>query len=164
MVSGKNCAVVENVSRPQSKEVFALRYLVIGKAVNVAPVMQPQQVSQMIDTAILPSMEMLAKWEREGRIHGGCFAGQRAGCLIIDCASNQELDELLPTLPFWGLQEWEVTPLTSYESTAKRIREVSQRVDEPRPAIASNFIRKRPEVGLMTRTSTYWRGLLSGAD
>jgi muconolactone delta-isomerase len=118
----------ESVSQSQSKEVFALRYLVIGKAVNVAPVTQPQQVSQMIDTAILPSMEMLAKWEREGRIYGGCFAGQPAGCLIIDAASNEELDELLPMLPFWGLQEWEVTPLASYESTAKRIREMSQRL------------------------------------
>ena len=46
---------------------------------------------------------MLAKWEREGRIHEGSFVGRRGGCMIIDTASNEELADLLPTLPFWGI-------------------------------------------------------------
>ena len=105
-----------------------MRYLVIGRAVNIALGMQPQQGAQMLDTVIVPSLEMLAKWEREGRIHGASFAGRRANCMIIDAASNEELNALLTTLPFWGLLEWEVTPLASFESQAKNVREISQRL------------------------------------
>ena len=77
---------------------------------------------------VVPSLEMLAKWEREGRIHGGSFAGRRGGCMIIDAASNDELADLLMTLPFWGLQDWKITPLSSSEGAAKRVREMSQRL------------------------------------
>jgi muconolactone delta-isomerase len=105
-----------------------MRYLVIGESTDAAPNIPPQQVAQMLDTVVLPSLEMLAKWEREGRIHGGSFAGRRGGCMIIDAASNEELADLLMTLPFWGLQDWKITPLSSNESAVKRVREMSHRL------------------------------------
>src|SRR5262249_10556965 len=92
------------------------------------PNLPPQQVGQMLDAVVVPSLEMLAKWEREGRIHGGSFVGQRGGCMIIEAASNEELADLLMTLPFWGLQDWKITPLASNESALKRVREMSQRL------------------------------------
>ena len=82
-----------------------MRFLVIGEETGTAPTMPPQQVAQMLDTVIAPSLEMLAKWEREGRINGGSFAGRRGGCMIIDAPSHEELADLLMTLPFWGLQD-----------------------------------------------------------
>jgi muconolactone delta-isomerase len=105
-----------------------MRYLVIGEATGAAPNMPPQQVAQLLDTVVVPSLEMLAKWERGGRIHGGSFAGRRGGSMIIDAASNEELADLLMTLPFWGLQDWKITPLSSNEGAAKRVREMSQRL------------------------------------
>ncbi len=105
-----------------------MRYLVIGETTGVAPNMPPQQAAQLLDTVVVPSLEMLAKWEGEGRIHGGSFAGRRGGCMIIDAASNEELADLLMTLPFWGLQDWKITPLSSNEAAAKRVREMSQRL------------------------------------
>ena len=105
-----------------------MRFLVIGEETGTAPTMPPQQVAQMLDTVIAPSLEMLAKWEREGRIHGGSFAGRRGGCMIMDAASNEELADLLPTLPFWGSLNWKITPLSSNEATAKRVRQMSQRL------------------------------------
>ena len=105
-----------------------MRFLVIGEATGAVPNMPPQQAAQMLDTVVVPSLEMLAKWEREGRIHGGTFAGRRGGCMIIDAASNEELADLLSTLPFWGLQDWKITPLSSNESAVKRVREMSQRL------------------------------------
>ena len=123
------CTILDCHSDPYSqREVFAMRYLVIGKAVNLASLMPTQQLAQTLDTRIVPGLEMLAKWEREGRIHGGTLAGRRGNCMIIDAASNEELNELLPTLPFWGLLEWEITPLASFEGTVKRTREMSQRL------------------------------------
>jgi muconolactone delta-isomerase len=105
-----------------------MRYLVIGEMTGAPSNMPPQQVAQMIDTVVLPSLEMLAKWERDGRIHGGSFVGRRGGCMIIEAASNDELADLLTSLPFWGLQDWQITPLSSNEAVAKRTREMSQRL------------------------------------
>jgi len=105
-----------------------MRYLVIAQPTGATPNVPPQQFAQMLDTVVVPSVDMLATWEREGRIHGGSFVGRRGGCFIIDAASNEELAGLLMTLPFWGLQDWTITPLTSDEAAAKRFRELSQRL------------------------------------
>ena len=82
-----------------------MRYLVIGEATGGASAMPPQQAAQILDAVVVPSLEMLAKWEREGRINGGSFAGRRGGCMIIDAPSHEELADVLMTLPFWGLQD-----------------------------------------------------------
>jgi len=90
----------------------------------------------LVMSQLPPSLEILAKWEREDRIHGGSFAGRRGGCMLIDAASTEELADLLMTLPFWGLQVWTITPLTSDEAAAKRFRELSQRLKsagQPQP-------------------------------
>jgi hypothetical protein len=53
-------------------------YLVIGETTGGPPPgMSPQQAAQLLDTVVVPSLEMLAKWERDGRIHGGSFVGRR---------------------------------------------------------------------------------------
>ena len=99
---------------------------------------------------------MLAKWEREGRIHGGSLAGRRGGLMIIDAASTDELADLLMTLPFWGLQDWKITPLSSNEGAAKRVREMSQQLRAP----DSDNAQPRSEVSPMgwafDSTSTRW--------
>lgn len=105
-----------------------MRFLVMGESTGAAPNVPPQQMAQMLDTVVLPSLDTLAKWEREGRIHGGSFVGRRGGCMIIEAASNDELADLLVSLPFWGLQDWTITPLSSNEMAAKRVRDMSQRL------------------------------------
>jgi muconolactone D-isomerase len=110
-----------------------MRYLVTSEARDGGPLMSPPQVGQMLDNLVVPSLEMLSKLEREGRIHGGTFAGRRGGCMIIDAASNEELADILTSLPFWGLQEWNITPLSSFEASSKRVREMSQRVKSAAP-------------------------------
>ena len=44
-------------------------------------------------------------------IAGGAFVGQRAGCVIVDVDSNEELADLLNRLPLFAYLEWEVVPL-----------------------------------------------------
>jgi hypothetical protein len=85
-----------------------MRYLVIAEPTGAAPNVLPQQLAQMLDSVVLPSLEMLAKWEREGRIRGGSYAGRRGG--IIDAASNEELADLLMTLPFWASKTGQSRP------------------------------------------------------
>ena len=111
-----------------------MRYLVIGESTGGPPPnVPPQQMAQMLDTVVLPSLEMLAKWEREGRVHGGTFAGRRGGCMIIDAGSNDEVADLLTALPFWGLQDWKIIPLSSHDGAVKRVREISQRLKSAGP-------------------------------
>jgi len=42
-----------------------MRYLVIAESTGAAPNVPPQQVAQILDPVVVPSLEMLAKWERE---------------------------------------------------------------------------------------------------
>ena len=46
---------------------------------------------------------------------GGAFVGQRAGCVIADVQSHEELSEMLNRLPLSGYLEWEVVPMIPAE-------------------------------------------------
>jgi len=91
-------------------------YMVSGTFIDPGPMLQPQQMAPMLEKVILPSLEIISKWEEEGKILGGGLPmGDRAGVFIIKAGSNTEVDNLLQSLPFWGLLKWEVTPLVSYK-------------------------------------------------
>src|SRR3712207_8785966 len=55
--------------------------------------------------------------------------GARAAAFIVEAASNQELDELLHRLPFWGIVKMEATPLQRFEDRLKLDRENLERLD-----------------------------------
>ncbi len=103
-----------------------MQFLVIGQYIEHGAIVPPEQVAGVIESAILPSLEMLASWVDNGAAHGGIYAGERAGAFIIEAASAEELGEMLASLPFWGLVKWEVRPLQSVRSTVDRERNVAQ--------------------------------------
>jgi hypothetical protein len=84
----------------------------------------PREAVGVLEHTILPSLEILAKWEESGKIRGGAVAGYRAGHLIVEAASHQEISDLLRSLPFWGLMRFEVTPLQSMRSALEGDRRV----------------------------------------
>ena len=60
--------------------------------------------------------EVIKQLEASGKvIAGGAFVGQRAGCVIADVESNEELAELLNRLPVFAYLEWEVVPMIPAE-------------------------------------------------
>jgi hypothetical protein len=98
-------------------------YMVSGTFIDPGPMLQPQQLAPMLEKMILPSLEIIAKWEEEGKILGGGHpTGDRAGVFIMKAGSNVEVDNLLQSLPFWGLLKWVVTPLVSYKDRVNHIR------------------------------------------
>ncbi len=106
-------------------------YMVSGEFIDPGPMLQPQQLAPMLEKMILPSLEIIAKWEEEGKILGGGLPmGDRAGVFIIKAGSNTEVDNLLQSLPFWGLLKWKVTPLVSYKDrviqTRKNLEELKK--------------------------------------
>lgn len=99
-------------------------YLVTGEFVEVGAMLPPEQLAGIIEQAALPSLEMLAQWEEEGKGKGGVFAGERTGVFVLEAASSEEVGQLLASLPFWGLLKWHVRPLQSFRSALERDRAV----------------------------------------
>jgi hypothetical protein len=68
---------------------------------------------------VRPSLEALSNMVDEKKT-GGVFAGQRAGLLILDVSSHEEVGRFLASLPFFSRIKWNVTPLQPYRSTIER--------------------------------------------
>jgi muconolactone delta-isomerase len=61
---------------------------------------------------VASTWQVIKQLENNGKvIAGGAMIGQRAGVVILDVDSNEELSELLTRLPVSGYLEWEVVPL-----------------------------------------------------
>ena len=88
------------------------------------PQVPPEQIVPLAQQEVIPTMEALVKLRQEGKIlAGGVPAGDRAHIFIVDAASNDEVTELIQSLPLWGRHVWDVTPLESWEHHAAFIRQ-----------------------------------------
>ncbi len=99
-----------------------LKFLVIGKGIDYGGPVEPVQFALFSEKVILPSIEMVKDWEQKKVIVGGLFSGQRAGVMIIEAASGEELSALIQRLPFWTQNTWEVIPLQSFESGVEDVK------------------------------------------
>jgi len=75
---------------------------------------------QVFKQVIRPSLESLAKMVDEKKLTGGVLATQRAGAFIVEAQSNEEVDRMFASLPFWGMLKWTVTPLISVRAAMER--------------------------------------------
>jgi muconolactone delta-isomerase len=65
---------------------------------------------------VASTWEVIKQLEHNGKvIVGGAFIGQRAGCVIADVESNEELADMLNRLPISGFLRWEVVPMIPAE-------------------------------------------------
>jgi hypothetical protein len=72
------------------------------KLVDSARPKSPQDSVAFIEGFVLPSLEIMDKWQKEGQVlAGGPVASTIALALIIKAESVQELDELCESLPLW---------------------------------------------------------------
>jgi muconolactone delta-isomerase len=108
---------------------WKMRYLVHGEIVDPGYPVPPQQFAQYLESLVIPSVERLVKLEAEGKVlAGGAPAGTRGTAFIIEAASNDEVGEILMSLPFWALLKWQVTPLESWQSRLNRVRHILEQV------------------------------------
>ena len=106
-----------------------MRYLVTMKTIDTAMPPSPDQIIQFMENKVIPHHEALTKLEAEKKIlAGGICAGQRAGVAIVEAASNEELSQMLHSLPFWGLVKVSVTPLVSFQDQAAAARKDLERL------------------------------------
>ena len=98
-----------------------MRYLVVGS--GGPGFTSPQEAVEVLEKGILPTFEVLLKLEAQKKIvAGGLPVGDRTFIFITEASSNGELDEMLRNLPAWGVLEWEVTPLQTFEGRAAQER------------------------------------------
>jgi Muconolactone delta-isomerase len=99
-----------------------MKYLVVGS--GGPGFSSPEEAVQVLENIVLPSFEAFMKLEAEKKIiAGGLPVGERAFVFIMEASSNEEVDRLLREIPMWGLLEWEVTALQTFEGRASQERE-----------------------------------------
>jgi len=75
----------------------------------------PMPREQYLGT-VASTWQVIKQLESNGKvISGGAFVGQRAGVVIVDVESHEELADLLNRLPLSAYLQWEVVPLISAE-------------------------------------------------
>jgi hypothetical protein len=93
----------------------------------------PEETVEVLEGAILPGFDHLVRLQAEKKIlAGGLPIGERAFVFIIEAASNDEADQLVRGIPFWGALQWKVTPLQSVEGRAGIERAVVKEIKEGR--------------------------------
>jgi len=87
----------------------------------------PKDFAQVIDQAVVPSMEVLATLTAEKTIlAGGVPSGDRAVAFVVEVSSNDEVTELVQSVPFWIFMKWNVIPLESFQHHGAFASQVSQ--------------------------------------
>src|SRR5215468_2158634 len=100
-----------------------MQYLVEGTRGPLPP--SPEQAIALLEGVVIPAFEYLSRLKAEGKVlAGGLPVGDRAFVCIIEAASNDEADRIVREMPTWGVLEWKVTPLQSFEARAEMERKV----------------------------------------
>lgn len=82
----------------------------------------PDQMAGLLET-VSASLEMLSGFLADEKIvAGGVPAGQKRHVFIVDAASNEEVTELVQSLPLWMAHKWEITPLETWAHHLKHVR------------------------------------------
>ena len=107
-----------------------MRFLVTVDGSDIGVGMPPERLAQVVEQMVVPSMEKLVQWEQEGRVYGGGYTAARGGVFIMEADSSEEVDQLVTSLPHWGLVKVEVKPLISTSAMLERAQAMNQRLRE----------------------------------
>ena len=107
-----------------------MRFLVTIDGSDVGVGMPPERLAQVVEQMVTPSLEKLVQWEQEGKVYGGGYTAARGGVFIMEADSSEEVDQLVTSLPHWGLVKVDVKPLISTSAMLERSRAISQRLQE----------------------------------
>jgi len=91
-----------------------MRYLVTTDQFS-GPLPSPDQMGPLIER-VASSLEKLNQLLRDGKIvAGGIPAGQKKLVFIVEADSNDEVTDLVHSLPMWLAHKWKITPLESWD-------------------------------------------------
>ena len=104
-----------------------MKYLVVGS--GGPGFASPEEMVAVLKEIILPSFDELIRLEKKKKIlAGGLPIGDRAFVFIVEASSNEELDQMLRTIPMWGALDWEVTALQTFAGRADQERSIVKKL------------------------------------
>ena len=106
------------------------RFIVNASWIELGAMLQPPQIVELLEGAVLPSLDMLQAWEEEGRVSGGVFVGEREATFVLDADSAESASMMLSELPFWGMMSWNVRPIHSFGVAVEREQAGMARLQE----------------------------------
>ena len=111
-------ALVVHISNPHDANAQdgGQMYLVEFVATDAGSFDSPEAAADMLEGAIIPSLEALANDPRV--LAGGLPLAARAGVCIVRAGSHDEVTAMFRALPGWPLMRWDVTPLESFQARA----------------------------------------------
>jgi hypothetical protein len=99
-----------------------MQYLVEGTRGPLPP--SRDQAIALLEGVVIPAFEYMKRLKADGKVlAGGLPVGDRAFVCIIEAGSNDEADRIVRNVPTWGVLEWKVTPLQSFEARAEMERQ-----------------------------------------
>jgi len=108
-----------------------MQFAVLSRAVD-----NPNLPPQVTVKLARDTFELLASG-RERRITAAYpFAGQRAGLLIADVDSGEELQDLIASLPFAPIVTFEIHPIGTLQGVLKTLEQAQRRMAEMASAMA----------------------------
>src|SRR5215217_1463801 len=125
-----NQSVNQLAGEAEGRRSRSMRFLVTIDGSDIGVGMPPERLAQVVEHMVTPGLEQLVQWEQEGRIYGGGYTAARGGVFIMEADSSEEVDQLVTSLPHWGLVKVEVKPLISTSEMVERSRAMSQRLQE----------------------------------
>lgn len=99
-----------------------MKFLVLGEIEYSTLPHSPTDSLMFSEHMVIPHYQILEQWEKEGKLVGGNFAGQRKSAFILEASSNEEVADMLISLPLWGNMRFEVFPLQSISSVIDESR------------------------------------------
>ena len=94
-----------------------MKFLVTTKE---GPILPPgEEGQQALKEVVLPALDQLIALEKAEKIVGGIPVGRRAFAFMMEADSSDEVDLTLRALTNWGMMEWRVTPLQSFQGRAE---------------------------------------------
>jgi muconolactone delta-isomerase len=106
-----------------------MQFVVIGSAIDSSGV--PPQV----EVALAKQTFQMMSSNPDSRIKIMYpYAGERAGVLIVDVSSGDELQELLGSLPLSGVSKFEIHPIGTLQGVLKSLDAAEKRMASMAPA------------------------------
>jgi muconolactone delta-isomerase len=75
---------------------------------------------------VIRELEICLMYQKKGNIlAGGQLSGRKGMCAIVKAESNEELFRLTSLFPFFHYAEWQIHPLTDFESALKYMKKIT---------------------------------------
>jgi len=100
---------------PELKYDVMAKYFVTMDIEHADPLLPVDRLVSVIREAILPSVEALASLTTQGKVvTGGYPIGERFMVFIVEADSEEEVREVLESLPLWGVAKTSVREFATF--------------------------------------------------